>query len=322
MSHRSGSPTRRRGAVGNPPSALVGTDSMAAPSVCEAIDVTHFYGKTRALSDVSFSLTPGRITGLVGANGSGKSTLLRILAGVQRPTRGHVLQCGRDISASESVGVGVGAAIDGMALWPHWSARRTLSYIAALAGRTNRDVDRVVLDAQIDRPHQPLRTLSLGNRQRVALAAAMLLGTQLLLLDEPMNGLDPLATQAMRDLVLRLSGEGRTILLSSHDLNEVELLAPSLIALSHGRATFVGATSTFRNKTTMTLLRVSHDVESAPGLLIRAGVRCRIAPGGEVVVATHDARAAVEALGNAGLTAIASGERDATLEERFQDESV
>jgi len=267
-------------------------------------------------------LEPGRITGLVGANGSGKSTLLRILAGVQRPTAGRVLQFGIDLAASESAGAGVGAAIDGMSLWPNWSAYRTLRYLAALAGRPAYDVDRVLLDAQIERPRTRLRALSLGNRQRVAIAAAMLLGTRLILLDEPMNGLDPAAREATRDVILRLAGEGRTILLSSHDLNDVEVLAHDLIALSQGRTKFVGSTSKFRTRATMSLLTVDHDIEIAPGVLARAGIRCRNAPNGDIVVFTHDAQAAIEVLLRGGLIAQISAERDATLEERFQDATL
>jgi ABC-2 type transport system ATP-binding protein len=295
---------------------------MSRQAMCEAVGVTHVYGTTRALSDVSFALEPGRITGLVGANGSGKSTLLRILAGVQRPTAGHVLQLGVDLAASESAGASVGAAIDGMGLWPSWSARRTLRYLAALAGRPAREVDQVLLDAQIERPRARLRSLSLGNRQRVAIAAAMLLGTQLILLDEPMNGLDPAARETTRDLIQRLAGEGRTILLSSHDLNDVEVLAHDLIALSQGRTTFVGSTSKFRDRTTMSLLSVDGNAESAPGVLARAGIRCRIAPNGDIVVFTHDGQAALDVLRSGGLSAQISGERDATLEERFHDASL
>lgn len=151
--------------------------------MCEAVGVTHSGGKTSALSDVSFALEPGRITGLVGANGGGKSTLLRIFAGVQRPTAGRVIQFGVDLATSESAGAGVGAATDDVSLWPNCSAGGILRYLAALAGRPAREVYRVLLEAQIERPRARLRALSLGNRQRVTVAAAMLLGTQLILLD-------------------------------------------------------------------------------------------------------------------------------------------
>ncbi|WP_017590011.1 ABC transporter ATP-binding protein [Nocardiopsis ganjiahuensis] len=289
--------------------------------LCTVDGVSHSYGPRTALENVSFSLRPGTVVGLVGANGSGKSTLLRILAGVQRPDSGRVVQFGRDISTAESAGGGVGAATDGMALWPAWSVRRNLGYVARLAGVPLDDVAAVTEAVGIvAEARTRLRRLSLGNRQRVALAVAILVGTGFVLLDEPMNGLDPDARQRVRALVTRLSGQGRTVLLSSHDLNDVESLCGELLVLDQGRLVFGGPTGEFAGTGRMAVLRTEPgDTERARVLLTGAGVRCRRDSTGAPVVFGRDAAAATRLLGEAGIGVLASEERHATLEESFHD---
>lgn len=291
---------------------------MTAEITCEAVAVSHAYRKTNALSDVSFTLEAGHVTGLVGANGSGKSTLLRILSGVQRPDRGKIIQFGVDLASTEAAVTGVGAAVDGMAVWPNWSVQRTLTYAAGISGTDESRIAESMRDAQIAASaRKRVRSLSLGNRQRMSLAIAILTGSRLVLLDEPMNGLDPEARQHTRDLIIRLAAEGRTVLLSSHDLHEVESLASSLLVLRQGVLAYQGATGEFRATTTMTLLVVDGDGVAAHGALAQAGLHCRRESNGELVVFAHDAPAALALLHSAKLQARAVAERPATLEERF-----
>lgn len=288
---------------------------------CTVDDISHTYGRRAALKNVSFSLRPGTIVGLVGANGSGKSTLLRILAGVQRATSGRVVQFGTDLSTAESSGRGVGAATDGMAMWPAWSVRRNLEYVTGLAGASLGDAATVMEAVGITAEEGTrLRRLSLGNRQRVALAAAILVGTRFVLLDEPMNGLDPDTRQRVRALIIRLSGQGRTVLLSSHDLNDVESLCGQLLVLDRGRLVFGGPTGEFVGTGRMTMLRMDPgDTDRARVLLTDAGVHCRRDSSGAPVVFGRDAAAATRLLDEAGVHVLASEERHATLEESFHD---
>jgi ABC-2 type transport system ATP-binding protein len=290
-------------------------------TVCTVDNISHTYGERVALKDISFSLREGTIVGLVGANGSGKSTLLRILAGVQSATSGRVVQFGTDISSAESAGGGVGAATDGMAMWPSWSVRKNLEYVARLSGASRSDVTRVVEAVDIAAETKTrLRRLSLGNRQRVLLAAAILAGTEFVLLDEPMNGLDPDTRQRIRALIIQLAGQGRTVLLSSHDLHDVESLCGQLLVLDEGRLAFGGPTNEFVGTSQMTILRMELvETDRAQVLLAEAGLHCTRDSSGAPVVFSHEASAASRVLGEAGVQVLASEERRATLEERFHD---
>lgn len=290
-------------------------------TICAVDDIGHVYGERVALENVSFSLGRGEIVGLVGANGSGKSTLLRILAGVQRATSGRVVQFGTDLRSHESAGRGVGAATDGMALWPAWSVRGNLEYVARLAGVSRNEVadtlDMVDIAAEA---RTRLGRLSLGNRQRVMLAAAIIVGTGFVLLDEPMNGLDPDARQRIRALIIRLSGKGRTVLLSSHDLHDVESLCGRLLVLDDGHLVFEGPTGDFTGTGRMTVLRMGFDdTDRARVLLTDTGVHCRRDSSGAPVVFSHDVSTASRVLDEAGVQVLALEERHATLEERFHD---
>lgn len=281
--------------------------------------LSHSYGSRPALRDVTFALEPGSVVGLVGANGSGKSTLLRILAGVQRPTEGQVVVFGEDLAVSESANAGLGAAVDGMALWPSWSVRRNLGYLAGLIGATSDEVESAA--GLVDIAHEldtRMSRLSLGNRQRALLAAAVLVGTRIVMLDEPMNGLDPRARERIRDLLMSLAGEGRTVVLSSHDLHDVESLCDRLLVLEEGRLAYNGTPRDFEAAARMTVLRMgSDDASSAQRVLTSAGISCRRDSSGAPVVYEHDVASAQRALATAGIELLSAEERSATLEERF-----
>lgn len=290
-------------------------------SICSAERINHSYGSRTALTDISFALPPGDVIGLIGANGSGKSTLLRILSGIQRPSSGSIFLFGEDIAHSEAAGRGLGAAVDGMALWPSWSVRKNLGYIAGLCGASTESVKEVadLVDIAPEMGTR-LKRLSLGNRQRVLLAAAILAGTRIVLLDEPMNGLDPDTRQRIREVIMKLSGQGRTVVLSSHDLHDVESLCGQLLVLDEGRLTFAGQTAEFVGESTMTILRLDpEDADRARVLLNDSGMHCRRDTSGAPVVFTHDGAAANRILVAAGVRVFASEERHVTLEEKFHE---
>lgn len=290
-------------------------------NVCTVEHVGHWYGTRPALDDISFSLPQSAVIGLVGANGSGKSTLLRILSGVQRPTSGTVKLFGDDITNSESAGRGVGAAVDGMALWPSWSVGRNLRYVAGLCGASAESIREAAALVDITKETSTrLKRLSLGNRQRVLLATAIISGRSFVLLDEPMNGLDPDMRQRIREVIIRLSSQGRTVLLSSHDLHDVESLCSELLVLDDGRLIHAGGTANFVGASTMSLLQVeTSQADHALALLTNAGMHSRRDSTGAPVVYTHEAGAASRILTEAGIQVLGSEERHATLEEKYHD---
>lgn len=294
---------------------------MMDSAICTAEQISHSYGSRTALTDISITLPQGVVAGLVGANGSGKSTLLRILSGVQRPTAGTTFLFGENLADSEAAGRGLGAAVDGMALWPGWTVRQNLRYIAGLCGATDEQIDEAAALVDIAAEMKTrLRRLSLGNRQRVVLAAAILAGSRIVLMDEPMNGLDPDTRQRIREVIIMLSGQGRTVLLSSHDLHDVESLCSLLIVLDGGHLMFAGRPSDFVGASTMTILRLDSDSAArAQVLLTDAGIHCRRDSAGAPVVFTHEVTAATQILAIAGISVLDTDERRATLEEKFHD---
>lgn len=293
-------------------------DTTVDTAVVSATNVSHRYGQRVALSEISFRVPRGGVVGLVGANGSGKSTLLRIIAGVTRPTRGSLTVAGCDL-ASESAGSGVGAAIDGMSLWPAWTVEQNLRYLGGLAGAARSAVDDAAGIAGIaGELRTKLRRLSLGNRQRVSIAAAVLCGTRLVLLDEPMNGLDPDARRQTRDLILTLARQGRTVVFSSHDLHDVETVSRDLIVLDAGRLVFSGPVGDYADQLAVVVLGVAEpNADRAAEALTGAGLRWWVDRSGRPVVVLDDVPAADRALTAAGVPLTRQDRRSATLEERF-----
>ena len=208
-----------------------------AGNAVEADAVSKFYGDAVALSDVTFSLPPG-VTGLLGHNGSGKTTTLALLAGWSAPSDGTVRVLGRDPRTDVDVHRGLGVVPDGDRLWSFLTARQTVTTLVAQRGvaepgaAADRALHRVGLTDAADRK---VSDFSKGMRQRVRLAQALAHDPEVLLLDEPLNGLDPAQRRADVDLVRALGAEGRTVLVSSHVLAEVERMADRLLVLVDGR---------------------------------------------------------------------------------------
>jgi ABC-2 type transport system ATP-binding protein len=195
--------------------------------------------KVCALRDVSLSVHPGQIVGLIGPNGAGKSTLLNLIAGLIVPTEGHVTVCGhraRSVAARRNLGF-----MPEHPVFPGaYTARAVLRYHGALLGlssqaiaqQMDRSIQRLQMQEFIDRSASEF---SQGMKQRLALATAMMSDPQLLLLDEPSNGLDPVGIVQLRDLLKRLRNDGASIVISSHRLGELEKLTSDYIFMHRGR---------------------------------------------------------------------------------------
>jgi ABC-2 type transport system ATP-binding protein len=210
--------------------------------------VSRWYGDTVALADVTFTVGPG-VTGLLGHNGAGKSTALKLCAGFTRPSSGTVRVLGTDLAASPEAYRRIGIAHDRDALWPFLTARALVALCARLRGVADpeaaalRALREVGLEDAADRK---VKGFSHGMRQRVKLAQALAHEPELLLLDEPLNGLDPAQRRGVVDLIHRLGEEGRTVLVSSHVLHEVERMAPRVLVLVNGHLVASGGTAAIR----------------------------------------------------------------------------
>src|SRR5204862_4907922 len=184
----------------------------------------------------------GRVHGFLGPNGSGKTTTLRILVGLVRPDAGDVDMFGRPIPTDLPAVIGsVGALIEAPQFFRNFSGRRNLVYLADVAGVPRARVDEMLTMVELrDRAEDPVRGYSLGMRQRLAIAAALLKRPRLLLLDEPSNGLDPAGIRDVRALLRRLADDGTTIVLSSHLLAEVQQVCDEVTIVARGRTVTSG----------------------------------------------------------------------------------
>jgi ABC-2 type transport system ATP-binding protein len=287
-----------------------------------AIDISGLvktFGHVRALDGLDLTVEAGEVHGFLGPNGAGKSTTLRVLLGLLRADAGTVRVLGADPWADAAELHRRTAYVPGdVALWPNLSGGEVIDLINRLRGglderRRASLVERFDLD-----PTKKCRAYSKGNRQKVALVAALASDAPLLLLDEPTAGLDPLMDQVFRDTLRELRADGRTVLLSSHILSEVENLSDHVTIIRTGRAVQSGALSEMRHLShTMVDAQVSTpdgiagELASAPGvedLLVEGGrVRCSVDPGGLPATMTI--------LGRHGLQSLVS--RPPSLEDLF-----
>ncbi len=189
-----------------------------------------------AVEDVTFTAPSGEVTGLIGPNGAGKSTTLRLIAGLERPSAGSVTIGGRRYADVPNPGTTIGVLLDAGWAAPSRTAREHLRWMAAAIGLPDVRVDAALELVGLQRfADRPVGGFSLGMRQRLAIAAAVLGDPPVIVLDEPVNGLDPEAIAWIRRALRALADEGRTVLLSSHMLSELERTADRIVALNEGR---------------------------------------------------------------------------------------
>lgn len=223
--------------------------AAAAAGIVEVAAVTKSYGDVVAVSDVTFSVGPG-VTALLGPNGAGKSTLFRVMCGLTAPTRGTVRVLGADARADRAVRGRIGLAPQQDALFDRLPARRFVEVAAATHGvadveaHARRVLDLVDLDA--DEP-KVVGAYSKGMRQRVKLAAALVHDPDVLILDEPLTGLDPVQRNRMIQLFHRLGDDGKCLLVSSHVLDEVARLGSRVLVIAQGRLAATGDYRDLRN---------------------------------------------------------------------------
>jgi ABC-2 type transport system ATP-binding protein len=204
--------------------------------VIEVRGLTKRYGTTLAVDDLSFDVEQGLVTGFLGPNGAGKSTTMRMMLGLDRPTAGHALVNGRSFATLTEPLREVGALLDPGSLHPGRTGRNHLRVAARANGIPQRRVDEVIEQVGLgSAARRRIKGYSLGMRQRLGIAAALLGDPRVLLFDEPINGLDLDGVRWIRGLLRSLADEGRTVLVSSHLMSEMEQTADRLVVIGRGR---------------------------------------------------------------------------------------
>ena len=249
----------------------------------EVRDLTKRFGDKLAVDHLSFDVAPGRVTGFLGPNGAGKSTTMRLILGLDRPQSGTATIDGLRYDQLHRPLCTVGALLEAKAMHPGRSAYQHLLFLAASQGLPRRRVNEVVsLVGLTAVAHKRTRTYSLGMSQRVGIAAAMLGDPRVLLLDEPVNGLDPEGILWIRNLMKHLAAEGRTIFVSSHLMNEMAVTADHLIVIGKGKLIADGPTQEFieRSSERSVLVR-SPQAAALTELLVAEGGKVTAGPGND-----------------------------------------
>jgi ABC-2 type transport system ATP-binding protein len=225
------------------------------------------YGEVIAVNDASFEVPLGTICGFVGPNGSGKTTTIRMLLGLIKPSSGTGSIIGNSINHPEKYLQEVGAMIEGPAFYPALSGLENLKVLAKLGGipleRCQELLDLVDLG---ERGRDKYKTYSLGMKQRLGIAAALLPNPKLLVLDEPTNGLDPAGIQEIRDLLEKLAADGVTVFVSSHLLSELEMISKHLVMLRKGEVIFSGPIQELLQRNKPTIVAKPTSINSLPYL--------------------------------------------------------
>ncbi len=228
-----------------------------ALKVIEIDQLRKVYGQTVAVDGLSFEVQPGMVTGFLGPNGAGKSTTMRMILGLDNPTSGRALIDGRPYAALHRPLSTVGALLDATWVHPNRSARAHLKWMAASNHLAARRVDEVLdLVGLTAVAKKPAGKFSLGMKQRLGLAGALLGDPEILLFDEPVNGLDPEGILWIRNFMKSLAAAGRTVLVSSHLLSEMAVTAEHLVVIGRGRLIADCTTEEFIQRSTETTVRI------------------------------------------------------------------
>jgi ABC-2 type transport system ATP-binding protein len=279
------------------------------------------FGQTVALDAMTFTVEPGQVTGFVGPNGAGKSTTMRVILGLDAPDEGRALIGGKRYQSLRHPLSHVGSLLDAAALQPSRSGRGHLLWLAHSQGLTARRVDDVIEQADLDKAaRRKAGGYSLGMRQRLGIAAAMLGDPPVLMFDEPFNGMDPEGIVWMRGFLRSLAGEGRAVLVSSHLMSELEGSADHLVVVGRGKviadttvAELIAAASGDRVSLRTTAW------SDATAALTRAGATVAASDRDSLTVSGLTAERVVAVLGGAGVPFSEVSAHRATLEEAYME---
>jgi ABC-2 type transport system ATP-binding protein len=285
----------------------------------EATNLSKRYGDRLAVDSVSFTVEPGRVTGFLGPNGAGKSTTMRMIVGLDRPTGGHVTVNGRPYAEHRAPLLEVGALLEAKAVHTGSSARNHLRALAATHGISTKRVDEVLeLTGLTEVARKRVGGFSLGMGQRLGIAAAMLGDPSTLILDEPVNGLDPEGVKWVRTMARHLASEGRTVFISSHLMSEMAITADDIIVIGRGRILTTGSVADIVAASTTGSVRVrSPQATALADALRRDGVTISSHEAGLLTVSGLDAAAIGDLAAGRGIALHELTPLTASLEEAF-----
>jgi ABC-2 type transport system ATP-binding protein len=271
--------------------------------VIEIVGLTKQYGSRVAVDDLTVTIEPGRVTGFLGPNGSGKTTTMRCILGLARPTAGQATVLGRPYRKLSRPMRRVGALIDPRARHPGRTAYAHLLALAQSNDLPRQRVDEVIELVGIESvAHDRVRGFSLGMGQRLGIAVALLGDPRVVVLDEPVNGLDPEGIRWVRNLARRLAAEGRTVFVSSHLMSEMALTADHLVVIGRGRVLADCSMADFIADHAASYVRVrSPQRGEVADVLLRQGLDVAVQEDGELRVQGLDAAAIGELVGKNGL---------------------
>ncbi len=280
------------------------------------------YGPRAAVDALDLRVPAGSIFGLLGPNGAGKTTTIAMLLGLVRPSAGRAEVLGHDVQRAPAQALaGVGAMVEAPAFYPYLSGRDNLLALARAEGLPPERADAVLASVELSaRGKDKYRTYSQGMRQRLGIAAALLRDPQLIILDEPTNGLDPAGQIEIHALIRDLAASGRTILLSSHLLHDVEQLCDRVVILKEGRLLAGGAVSELLGRGRGLLLRVAAEPERAADVLRALPWVAGVVPQGDALRVDAPAERAAElstALAARGIAVAELRPSAGTLEDFF-----
>ncbi len=242
---------------------------MSTDTIIQTEHLTRRYDKRLAVDDLSLEVERGEVFGFLGPNGAGKTTTIAMLLGLVRPDSGRAFVRSHDVQQEpEAALASVGAMIEAPAFYPYLSGRDNLRVLARAANLPDRTADAALAIVELEqRAGDRFRTYSQGMKQRLAIAATLLADPELILLDEPTNGLDPAGTVEIRELISALARGGRTIFLCSHILHEVEQVCRRVAILKEGRILAQGAVDDLLHRGQRVRVRVAGDPARAYDIL-------------------------------------------------------
>lgn len=248
------------------------------PEIITTTGLCKRYGKVLRVKDLDLSVQEGGVYGFLGPNGAGKSTTMKMILGLARPTSGSITVFGKPVNNRNRLAIlkRVGSLIESPSYYAHLTGVENLKIIATLKGVPNQDISRVLKIVCLENQKgKPVGQYSLGMKQRLGLACALLGNPKLLMLDEPTNGLDPAGIQEIRELICSLPKQyGMTVMVSSHLLNEIDQMATHVGIIRKGELVFQDGLSTLHEKSRHRIaLRTLHN-EQAADILRKQGVSC------------------------------------------------
>ena len=236
--------------------------------IIETENLTKYYGKTPVVDGLSLSVPEGSVYGFIGPNGAGKSTTMKMLLGLVKPNNGSIRLLGKPMTQQNRLSLlrQTGSLIESPACYGHLTGEENLQILAELKNVPERNIDRVLEIVELTDSRRKVQQYSLGMRQRLGIAQALLGNPKLLILDEPTNGLDPSGIQQMRSLIKDMPNRcGATVLISSHLLGEMEQMVDQVGIINHGRLLFQGELDDLRKHSQGDIsLRVLHPEKAAP----------------------------------------------------------